>query len=168
MPTSANIVVVPCKWPQHVGPNNVACCWPTMLRHLHWPLKYTFSVTSDFEQSVSTWRTFKSSNRPTSASGKNDTTLGVCYTNKWWQICQSGKLNEIILGVTSKYPTCCVPNNRFLGMVQNRRMCATFPGIIYSVRICFRLRIIILIIIANLRMRLLQLFRCSLKRESSN
>ena len=31
--TSANIVVVPCKrTQQHVGPNNVACCWPTMLR----------------------------------------------------------------------------------------------------------------------------------------
>ena len=30
--TSANIVVVPCKRTQHVGPNNVACCWPTMLR----------------------------------------------------------------------------------------------------------------------------------------
>ena len=30
--TSANIVVVPCKRTQHVGPNNVACCYPTMLR----------------------------------------------------------------------------------------------------------------------------------------
>ena len=30
--TSANIVVVPCKRTQHVCPNNVACCWPTMLR----------------------------------------------------------------------------------------------------------------------------------------
>ena len=29
--TSANIVV-PCKRTQHVGPNNVTCCWPTMLR----------------------------------------------------------------------------------------------------------------------------------------
>ena len=28
--TSANIVVVPCKRTQHVGPNNVVCCWPTM------------------------------------------------------------------------------------------------------------------------------------------
>ena len=28
----ANIAVVPCKRTQHVGPNNVACCWPTMLR----------------------------------------------------------------------------------------------------------------------------------------
>ena len=27
--TSANIVVVPCKRTQHVGPSNVACCWPT-------------------------------------------------------------------------------------------------------------------------------------------
>ena len=32
VPTSANIVVVPCKRTQHVGPNNVGCCWPTMLR----------------------------------------------------------------------------------------------------------------------------------------
>ena len=45
--TSANIVVVPCKRSQHVGPNNVACCWPTLLRvvgqqccvRLHGPLK---------------------------------------------------------------------------------------------------------------------------------
>ena len=27
MPTSASIVVVPQKLTQHVGPNNVACCW---------------------------------------------------------------------------------------------------------------------------------------------
>ena len=26
VPTSAKIVVVPCKRTQHVGPNNVACC----------------------------------------------------------------------------------------------------------------------------------------------
>ena len=32
VPTSANIVVVPCKRTRHVGPNSVACCWPTMLR----------------------------------------------------------------------------------------------------------------------------------------
>ena len=37
--TSANIVVVPCKRTQHVGPNNVACCWPTMLRLFAWALK---------------------------------------------------------------------------------------------------------------------------------
>ena len=30
--TSANIVVVPCKRTQRVGPNNAACCRPTMLR----------------------------------------------------------------------------------------------------------------------------------------
>ena len=36
--TSANIFVIPCKrtqqvttLSQHVGPNNVGCCWPTML-----------------------------------------------------------------------------------------------------------------------------------------
>ena len=34
--TSANIVVVPCKRMQHVRPNNVACCWPTMLRPFAW------------------------------------------------------------------------------------------------------------------------------------
>ena len=38
MPTSANVVVVPCKGTQHVGPNNVACCWPTMLRPFAWAL----------------------------------------------------------------------------------------------------------------------------------
>ena len=32
VPTSSNIVMVPCKRTQHVEPNNVACCWPTMLR----------------------------------------------------------------------------------------------------------------------------------------
>ena len=37
--TSANIVVVPCKRTQHVGPNNVACCWPTMLCLFAWALK---------------------------------------------------------------------------------------------------------------------------------
>ena len=36
--TSVNIVVVPCKRMQHVGPNNVACCWPTMLRSFAWAL----------------------------------------------------------------------------------------------------------------------------------
>ena len=36
MPTSDNIVVVSCKRTQHVGPNNVACCWPTMLRPFAW------------------------------------------------------------------------------------------------------------------------------------
>ena len=37
--TSANIVVIPCKRTQHVGPNNVACCWPTMLRPFAWALR---------------------------------------------------------------------------------------------------------------------------------
>ena len=36
--TSANIVVILCKRTQHVGPNNVACCWPTMLRPFAWAL----------------------------------------------------------------------------------------------------------------------------------
>ena len=36
--TSANIVVVPCKRTQQVGPNNVACCWPKMLRPFPWPI----------------------------------------------------------------------------------------------------------------------------------
>ena len=34
--TNANIVVVPCKRTQHVGPNNVACCWQTILRPFGW------------------------------------------------------------------------------------------------------------------------------------
>ena len=38
--TSANIVVVPCKRMQHVGPNNVACCWPTMSRPFPWAFTY--------------------------------------------------------------------------------------------------------------------------------
>ena len=37
-------------------------------------LKHTLSVTSDFRQSASTWRTFKTSNVPMSASSKVDTT----------------------------------------------------------------------------------------------
>ena len=38
--TNANIVVVPCKQMQHVGPNNVVCCWPTMLRpFVSWDLR---------------------------------------------------------------------------------------------------------------------------------
>ena len=32
-----NIVVVPCKRTQHVGPNNIACCWPTMLHPFQGP-----------------------------------------------------------------------------------------------------------------------------------
>ena len=28
VPTSANIVLVPCKRTENVGPNNIACCWP--------------------------------------------------------------------------------------------------------------------------------------------
>ena len=54
-------------------------------------LRKHFSVTSDFRQSSSTRRTFKTSNGPTSASSKGDTTLRVCYANKPWQICQSEK-----------------------------------------------------------------------------
>ena len=38
--TSADIVVFPCKRTQHVGPNNVVCCWPTMLRPFAWVLRY--------------------------------------------------------------------------------------------------------------------------------
>ena len=41
VPTSANIVVVPCKQTQHGGPNNVACCLPTTTLRpftLHGPL----------------------------------------------------------------------------------------------------------------------------------
>ena len=34
--TSANTDVVPCKRMQHVRPNNIACCWPTMLRSFAW------------------------------------------------------------------------------------------------------------------------------------
>ena len=37
-PTSTNIVVVPCKRMQHVGPNNAVCCWPTMPRPFAWAL----------------------------------------------------------------------------------------------------------------------------------
>ena len=36
VPTSADIVEVPCKRTQHVGPNNVGCCWPRMLRPFAW------------------------------------------------------------------------------------------------------------------------------------
>ena len=78
--------------------------------------------------------------------------------------------------MTSKYPTCCISNHSwFLGMVQNCRTYATFPGIISSVvaiikagnrEICCRLRMFILFSIANPRMRLLCLFRCILKEES--
>ena len=31
-PSNANIFVVPRKRTQHIGHNNVACCWPTILR----------------------------------------------------------------------------------------------------------------------------------------
>ena len=46
VPTSANIVVVPCKRTQHVRPNNVACCWPTMLRPFAWAFR---SLTANQE-----------------------------------------------------------------------------------------------------------------------
>ena len=36
--TSANIAVVLCKRTQHVGPKNVTCSWPTMLRPFTWAL----------------------------------------------------------------------------------------------------------------------------------
>ena len=36
MQQSANIVGVPCKRTQHVGPNNVACCWQTILHPFGW------------------------------------------------------------------------------------------------------------------------------------
>ena len=49
--TSANIVVVPCKRTQQVttlivGSNNVACCWPTMLRPFAWALLLANNVAS--------------------------------------------------------------------------------------------------------------------------
>ena len=47
MPTSANIVVVPCKRTQLVGPNNVACCWPTMLRPFAWALTSGFQLPEE-------------------------------------------------------------------------------------------------------------------------
>ena len=40
---SANIVVVPCKRTQHVGPDNVASSWPTMLRPFAWAFRFTGS-----------------------------------------------------------------------------------------------------------------------------
>ena len=59
-------------------------------------LKYTFSVTSNLRQSSTTRRTFKTSNGPTSASSKVETTLGACYAIKPCQICQSDGLDKII------------------------------------------------------------------------
>ena len=46
MPTNANIVVAPCKRTQHVGPNNVTCCWPTMLRPFAWAFKRESNVSA--------------------------------------------------------------------------------------------------------------------------
>ena len=37
---SAVVVVDPCKRTQHVGPNNVACCLPTMSRPFAWNFKH--------------------------------------------------------------------------------------------------------------------------------
>ena len=77
--------------------------------------------------------------------------------------------------MTSTYSICCVSNHRFFGMVQNRHTCATFPAIISSVVAIIKgskreklrhLRIFILFSIANLIMRLLHLFPCSLKEDS--
>ena len=42
--TSANIVVVPYKRTQHVGPNNVAYRWPTMLRPFAWAFTFTCAL----------------------------------------------------------------------------------------------------------------------------
>ena len=39
--TTRNMV---CKRSQHVGPNNVAFCWPTMLRALARAFKHTHSI----------------------------------------------------------------------------------------------------------------------------
>ena len=50
VPTSANIVVVPCKPTQHVGPNNVACCWPTTLRPFAWALTLEASAAHQTSQ----------------------------------------------------------------------------------------------------------------------
>ena len=40
MGLSANIDVAPCKRTQYLGPNNVACSWPTMLCPFAWALKF--------------------------------------------------------------------------------------------------------------------------------
>ena len=44
LPTSANTAVVPCKRTQHVGPNNAACSWPTMLRPFAWAFNSLISA----------------------------------------------------------------------------------------------------------------------------
>ena len=56
VPTSANIVVVPCKRTQHVGPNNVACCWPTMLH----PFEWTFTEKTVARVHWNNWQQFHS------------------------------------------------------------------------------------------------------------
>ena len=50
--TSANIVVVPCKRTQHVGPNSVACCWPAMLRPFAGTLIFFFFMPFTFETAL--------------------------------------------------------------------------------------------------------------------
>ena len=40
---SANSVVVACKRVQHVGLNNVACCWTSVLRLFSWGLQFHFN-----------------------------------------------------------------------------------------------------------------------------
>ena len=51
--TSANIVVVPCKRTQHVGPIKVACWCLTMLRPFAWA--FTRSVSKDNGGKTASW-----------------------------------------------------------------------------------------------------------------
>ena len=41
------IVVVPYKRTQHVGPNNVACCWPT---NMYLPFAWAYNIASELPQ----------------------------------------------------------------------------------------------------------------------
>ena len=43
MPTLLWFQAVPCKRIQHIGPNNVACCWPTSLRPFAWAYRRVYS-----------------------------------------------------------------------------------------------------------------------------
>ena len=52
VPTSANTVVVPCERTPNVGPKNVACCWPTMLRPFAWVFTFLSLTILHFVHSL--------------------------------------------------------------------------------------------------------------------
>ena len=131
-------------------------------------------MTFDFRQSVSTWRTGSKARmgRHLLQARPMPRLEHATQTNSDRSVCQSGKLNEImnsrrdlkishLLRFKPQVPRDGPESPHVYNISWHNFFCKAGNR-----EICCRLRIVILFSIANLRMRLLRLFLCSLKEES--